>query len=50
MPRNWWRFAPDVILAGGGTGAEAMLKATRTIPIVFAIAPDPVGAGIVAAL
>ena len=40
-------LAPDVILAGGGTGAEAMLKATRTIPIVFAIAPDPVGAGIV---
>jgi putative ABC transport system substrate-binding protein len=40
-------LVPDVILAGGGTGAEAMLKATRTIPIVFAIAPDPVGAGIV---
>jgi len=40
-------LAPDVILAGGGTGAEAMLKATRTIPIVFAIVPDPVGAGIV---
>jgi putative ABC transport system substrate-binding protein len=40
-------LAPDVILAGGGTGAEAMLKATRTIPIVFTIAPDPVGAGIV---
>ena len=40
-------LAPDVILAGGGTGAEAMLKATRTIPIVFVVAPDPVGAGIV---
>ena len=40
-------LAPDVILAGGGTGAEVMLKATRTIPIVFAIVPDPVGAGIV---
>src|SRR6476646_6503242 len=40
-------LAPDVILAGGGTGAEAMLKATRTIPIVFVIVPDPVGAGIV---
>jgi len=36
-------LAPDVILAGGGTGAEVMLKATRTIPIVFAIVPDPVG-------
>jgi putative ABC transport system substrate-binding protein len=40
-------FAPDVILAGGGSGTEVMLKATRTIPIVFAIVPDPVGAGFV---
>jgi putative ABC transport system substrate-binding protein len=40
-------LAPDVILAGGGTVAELMLKATRTIPIVFVIVPDPVGAGIV---
>jgi putative ABC transport system substrate-binding protein len=40
-------LAPDVILAGGGTGAESMLKATRTIPIVFVIVPDPVGSGFV---
>src|SRR5262249_8699969 len=40
-------LAPDVIVAGGGTGAEVMLKATRTIPIVFTIVPDPVGAGFV---
>jgi putative tryptophan/tyrosine transport system substrate-binding protein len=40
-------LAPDVIVATGGTGAEAMLKATRTIPIVFAIVPDPVGSGFV---
>jgi putative ABC transport system substrate-binding protein len=40
-------LVPDVILAGGGTGVEALLKVTRTIPIVFAIVPDPVGAGIV---
>jgi putative ABC transport system substrate-binding protein len=40
-------LVPDVILAGGGTVAEVMLKATRTIPIVFAIVPDPVGAGFV---
>ena len=40
-------LAPDVILAGGGSSAEVMLIATRTIPIVFAIVPDPVGAGIV---
>ena len=40
-------LAPDVILAGGGSGAELMLKATRTIPIVFVVVPDPVGAGYV---
>ena len=40
-------LAPDVILAGGGTVAELMLKATRTIPIVFVIVPDPVGSGFV---
>jgi len=40
-------LAPEVILAGGGTGTEVLLKATRTIPIVFAIVPDPVGAGYV---
>jgi putative ABC transport system substrate-binding protein len=40
-------LAPEVILAGGGTAAEAMLKATRTIPIVFVIVPDPVGSGFV---
>ena len=40
-------LAPDVILAGGGTSAELMLKATRTIPIVFVIVPDPVGSGFV---
>jgi putative ABC transport system substrate-binding protein len=40
-------LAPDVILAGGGTVAELMLKATRTVPIVFVIVPDPVGSGFV---
>jgi putative ABC transport system substrate-binding protein len=40
-------LAPDVILAGGGTVAELTLKATRTIPIVFVIVPDPVGSGFV---
>jgi putative tryptophan/tyrosine transport system substrate-binding protein len=40
-------FAPDVILAGGSTSTEVMLKATRTIPIVFVIVPDPVGSGFV---
>src|SRR6516164_5540472 len=40
-------LSPDVILAGGGTAIEVMLKATRTIPTVFVIAPDPVGSGFV---
>src|SRR6516162_2006085 len=40
-------LAPDVILASGSAGAELMLKATRTIPIVFVIVPDPVGSGFV---
>jgi len=34
-------LAPDVILATGGAGAAVMLKATQTIPIVFAVVPDP---------
>src|SRR3974390_3219801 len=40
-------LAPDLILTSGGTGAEVMLKATRSIPIVFAIVLDPVGTGFV---
>ena len=40
-------LAPDVIVAGGSTSTEVMLKATRTIPIVFVIVPDPVGSGFV---
>jgi putative ABC transport system substrate-binding protein len=40
-------LAPDVLVAGGGTAAELLLKTTRTIPIVFVIVPDPVGSGFV---
>jgi putative ABC transport system substrate-binding protein len=40
-------LAPDVILTSGSVGAEVMLKATRTIPVVFVIVPDPVGSGFV---
>jgi putative ABC transport system substrate-binding protein len=43
-------LAPDVIVAGGSAGIGAMLKATRTIPLVFAIVPDPVGSGYVTSL
>ncbi|MFZ0987568.1 MAG: ABC transporter substrate binding protein, partial [Xanthobacteraceae bacterium] len=28
-------LAPDVLVAGGGTATEAVMKVTRTIPIVF---------------
>ena len=43
-------LAPDVLVAGGGTPAEAVMKLTRSIPIVFVIAPDPVGSGLVESL
>jgi putative tryptophan/tyrosine transport system substrate-binding protein len=43
-------LAPDVILATGSPGIGSALQATRTIPIVFAIVPDPVGAGHVQSL
>jgi ABC-type uncharacterized transport system substrate-binding protein len=43
-------LAPDVILAGGTTPAEPLLQATRTVPIVFTLGVDPVGAGFVASL
>ena len=39
--------APDVILATGNAAAAPLLQATRTVPIVFMIVPDPVGAGFV---
>jgi putative ABC transport system substrate-binding protein len=42
-------LAPDVILAATGTATVApLLQATRTVPIVFAVVIDPVGAGFVA--
>jgi len=41
---------PDVILATGNAGAAPLLHATRTVPIVFVIVPDPVGAGFVDSL
>jgi ABC-type uncharacterized transport system substrate-binding protein len=38
---------PDVILATGSLPVTLLLEATHTIPIVFALVVDPVGAGIV---
>jgi putative ABC transport system substrate-binding protein len=43
-------LAPDVILASGSASTGPMLEATRTIPVVFVIVPDPVGAGFVQSL
>jgi putative ABC transport system substrate-binding protein len=43
-------LAPDVILATTGPSAAALQRATRTIPIVFAMVLDPVGADIVESL
>jgi ABC-type uncharacterized transport system substrate-binding protein len=43
-------LAPDVILATGSFALIPLLQATRSIPIVFAIVPDPVGAGFVDSL
>jgi hypothetical protein len=43
-------LAPDVILATGSATVGTLLQATRTIPIVFPIAVDPVGAGFVESL
>ena len=44
-------LAPDVILAATGTFTVApLLQATRTVPIVFVLVIDPVGAGFVASL
>src|SRR5262249_21876900 len=43
-------LSPDVILSTGGVSTELLLQATRTIPIVFAIVPDPVGSGFIESL
>jgi putative ABC transport system substrate-binding protein len=43
-------LAPDVILTSSSVATAAMLQATRTIPIVFTIVIDPVGAGYVDSL
>jgi ABC-type uncharacterized transport system substrate-binding protein len=40
----------DVIVASGSAGVGPMLQATRTVPIVFVIVPDPVGSGFVESL
>ena len=43
-------LGPDVIIAPGSAAAGPALQATRSIPVVFMIVPDPVGAGFVESL
>jgi len=43
-------LAPDVVLTGGTLGVLAMVRESRTIPVVFAGVADPVGLGVVASL
>ena len=43
-------LAPDVIFVSGGRGLELLLQATRSVPIVFAIVPDPLGSGFIESL
>jgi ABC-type uncharacterized transport system substrate-binding protein len=43
-------LAPEVILAPGTLHIGALLQVTRTVPIVFVIVVDPVGAGYVETL
>ena len=44
------RLKIDVLVVGATVGARAAMKATTTIPIVFAGSSDPVAAGVVANL
>jgi putative tryptophan/tyrosine transport system substrate-binding protein len=43
-------LGPDVILASGDHPVVALQQATRTVPIVFTMVADPVGAGFVESL
>jgi putative ABC transport system substrate-binding protein len=44
------RLGTEVIITSGGTTTRAAQQATRTVPIVFVQATDPVGGGLVASL
>ncbi len=43
-------LAPDVILAGGASTMGPLMETIRTVPIVFTLGNDPVGAGYVDSL
>jgi len=43
-------LAPDILLVNGPSALGALQQATSSVPIVFAVVPDPVGGGFVASL
>jgi putative ABC transport system substrate-binding protein len=43
-------LAPDVVLATGTQGVTAIQQVNRSVPVVFALVADPVGAGFVDSL
>jgi putative ABC transport system substrate-binding protein len=43
-------LAPDLIVTYGSSAVGQLLQVTRTIPILFVLAPDPVGSGLVNSL
>src|SRR6516165_8239130 len=43
-------LGPDVVMAFGSNAVPPLQQVTRTIPIVFALVADPVGAGYVESL
>jgi putative ABC transport system substrate-binding protein len=49
LPTNSFQLGADVIVTSGAA-VPALLRASTTIPIVFAVANDPVGAGMVKSL
>ena len=48
--RFWWRRRHLILTAGGGANLAALQERTRTIPIVYVLGIDPVGAGFVEGL
>jgi putative ABC transport system substrate-binding protein len=48
--RELVELRPDVILCGTTPATAALQRETRTIPIVFVVVSDPVGAGLVTSL
>ncbi len=50
LARELIALNPQLIFAPTLPGANAMMRLTRSIPIVFAIVPDPVGSGFAASL